>query len=198
MNKLAHSDCNVYTKNIQQIGLQTLYVRMLLWLINTWHMKQTVHIRAQCSLHTISASPSQWHQGLCSRVKKMLSSVCSQEVTTCITSASTPITCQPGASQGFSERSTTEHKIGSDPQLIRCNSCPWHLAFSCQWTILWQSNQGLLQKIGHCKLCVPQNNQQSHHGQGSPKQAHVYGPKTAILGLFTDDNVSIFFVGGRW
>jgi len=37
------------------------------------------------------------HSG--TRVKTLLSSVCSQEVITCFTTASTAITCQPGASQ---------------------------------------------------------------------------------------------------
>ena len=67
------------------------------------HVKQMIHIRLKVVTTTISAFAPQWYQGLYSRVKTLLSSVCCQEVITCFTSAPIAITCQPGGSQGFSE-----------------------------------------------------------------------------------------------
>ena len=79
---------------------------------NMAHVKQMVHIRPQHSHHYLLGIGPTMYQGLYSRVKTLLSSVCSQEVITCFTSATIAITCQPGASQGFSK---TERKIGTDP-----------------------------------------------------------------------------------
>jgi len=58
---------------------------------------------SECYCDFLAFAP-QWYQGLYSGVKAVLSTVCSQEVIPCFTSAPTVITCHPGASQGFGER----------------------------------------------------------------------------------------------
>jgi len=83
--------------------------------INTWHICRWYTSDFNVVTTTISAFAPHWYQGLYSRVKTLLSSVCSQEVITCFISASVAITCQPGASQGCSERENNECKIGTDP-----------------------------------------------------------------------------------
>ena len=76
------------------------------------HVQQMAHIRPRVVTTTTSAFASQWYQGIYSRVKKLLSSVCSQDVITCFTSASIPITCQPGASQGSVRDKTLSARLG--------------------------------------------------------------------------------------
>jgi len=73
------------------------------------HVQQMEHITSTVTT-TILAFVPQWYQGLYSSVKTLLLSVCSQEVITCFTSVSTAITCQPAASQEFSERENTKRK----------------------------------------------------------------------------------------
>jgi len=84
-------------RTFKKEGNNHSHVRMLFW-HNTWHMWSRWYTS------DILAFAPQWYQGLYSRVRTLLSTVCSQEVIPCFTSASTVITCHPGASQGFSER----------------------------------------------------------------------------------------------
>jgi len=59
----------------------------------------------------------------------------------------------------------------------------WRLEFSCKRTILWRSNRGLLQNMAAvAKRTTITMSRQCQHGQGNPKQAHVYGPRTVFHG----------------
>jgi len=144
------------------------------------------------------------HSGIKAYIPRLSSIICSQEVITCFTSASIAVTWQPSASQGFSERQKQSAILGlihnlSDVQpWTAVQLGVWGLAFSCKGQYFGKVTEAFCKKWPPQAKCTTITiSRQCHHRQGIPKQANVYGPQFSMV-IFTDENDSIYFAGGRW